>query len=270
MEQKELDRIIANHRHWINRDCDGWESMKADLSGADLSNADLSGAVLKGANLIKTNLSMAFLNGAKLALARLHGANLYWANLQGADLFGANLYKATLATANLSGADLSNTDLSNTDLSCANLRGANLTRATMRGANLSGANLTRANLSGVDLIYANAYDAIFDEKEKIRKGVILSSPMQGYKKTAEKVVITVEIPAGAIVFSINGDKCRTNMATVLDTEGHDVLHSRHDPNFTYTPGQKIVIPDFDLRYNVECAPGFHFFRTKEEAMKYCY
>ena len=155
-----------------------------------------------------------------------------------------------------------------TNLSWASLREATLARANLSMANLSGANLTLANLAGIDLLYANAYDAILDEKEKIRKGVILSSPMQGYKKTAEKAVITVEIPAGAVVFSINGDKCRTNMATVLDTEGHEVLHSRHDPNVTYTPGQKIVIPDFDLRYNVECAPGFHFFRTKKEAKEY--
>lgn len=270
MEQKELDRIVSNHRHWLKHDCEGWENMKADLSGADLSGVDLSGVDLSGANLATTNLAMAFLNGANLQGAFLQGANLYWANLQGAELFGADLYKATLVKANLSGAELTSTDLSNTDLSGANLRGANLTRANLRVANLSGANLTLANLAGIDLIYANAYDAIFDEKEKFRKGVILSSPMQGYKKTAEKVVITVEIPAGAIVFSINGDKCRTNMATVIDTEGHEVLHSRHDPKFTYTPGQKIVIPDFDLRYNVECAPGFHFFRTKEEAKEYCY
>jgi hypothetical protein len=200
----------------------------------------------------------------------LRGTNLSSASLREATLSGADLYSASLCEATLSGADLSNAFLDDANLCGAILYGANLTRTSMRVANLSGANLTGANLAGIDLICANAYDAILDEKEKIRKGVILSSPMQGYKKTAEKAVITVEIPAGAIVFSINGDKCRTNMATVIDTEGHEVLHSRHDPNFTYTPGQKIVIPDFDLRYNVECAPGFHFFRTKEEATEYCY
>jgi predicted nuclease of restriction endonuclease-like RecB superfamily len=28
------------------------------------------------------------------------------------------------------------------------------------------------------------------------------------------------------------------------------------------------IKDFNLMYNIECASGFHFFRTREEAEKY--
>ena len=52
--------------------------------------------------------------------------------------------------------------------------------------------------------------------------------------------------------------------------GHDVLHSRHDRNFEYKLNQEIVIEDFNLMYNVECASGFHFFMTKEEADEYEY
>ena len=33
-------------------------------------------------------------------------------------------------------------------------------------------------------------------------------------------------------------------------------------------GKKIMIDDFNLMYNVECASGFHFFRTREEAENY--
>lgn len=47
--QEELDKIVAQHQHWINEDCEGWGEMRANLSranlyGADLSDADLSGA----------------------------------------------------------------------------------------------------------------------------------------------------------------------------------------------------------------------------------
>ena len=96
MTQKELKVILENHKHWLNEDCEGWESMRANLSGADLSGANLRGA----------NLS---------------GADLRGANLSGADLRGANL-----SNANLSGADLRGADLSNANLSGADLRGANL------------------------------------------------------------------------------------------------------------------------------------------------
>ena len=125
-------------------------------------------------------------------------------------------------------------------------------------ADLSKANLSKANLSGANL----------DEKESYRLGQILKEPLTGYKKTAEGVVITAEIPAGAIVFCINGKKCRTNRAKITDMCGKEILHSRHDNSFEYTFGKEIVIDDFNLMYNVECASGFHFFRTREEAENY--
>ena len=109
----ELDEVLRNHKHWLLRDCDGWEEMRADLSWADLSGADLP------------------------------GADLSWANLSGADLSGANLSGAYLSWADLSGANLSGAYLSGADLSGANLSGADLS-----GAYLPGANLSRVNLSG--------------------------------------------------------------------------------------------------------------------------
>ena len=120
-------------------------------------------------------------------------------------------------------------------------------------ADLSEANLRGANLSGAD---------------QFRLGKVLDEPLTGYKKTNEGVVITAEIPAGAIVFCINGSKCRTNRAKITDMEGHEVLLSKYDNSFEYRLGQEINIKDFNLMYNVECASGFHFFRTREEAEKY--
>ena len=132
-------------------------------------------------------------------------------------------------------------------------------RANLEGANLEGANLEGAYLKG----------AYLDEKEKCRIGQILKEPMAGYKKTREGIVITATIPAGAIVFCINGSKCRTNKARIIDMGGqNEVLHSSYDDKFEYRLMQDIEIEDFNLMYNVECASGFHFFRTREEAEKY--
>ena len=223
MTQEELDKIVEQHQHWIKEDCEGWEDMKADLSGADLRGADLRGANLRGANLY------------------------------GADLRGANLYGADLSEANLSEANLREANLYEANLREANLRGANLSWADLSWANLRGANLGEADLRGAD---------------QFRLGKVLDEPLTGYKKTKEGVVITAEIPAGAIVFCINGSKCRTNRAKITDMEGHDVLHSQYDNTFEYRLGQEINIKDFNLMYNVECASGFHFFRTRKEAEEY--
>ena len=202
MTQKELDKIIEQHQHWIHEDVDGWEEMSANLEGADL-----------------------------------YGVNLYGVNLEGAYLKGANLRGA-------------------------NLEGAYLKGASLKGASLYGVNLRGANLEGADLYGVNLY------VEDLRLGKILTEPMTGYKKTQEGVVITAEISAGAIVFCINGSKCRTNRAKITDMAGHDVLHSQYDNSFEYRLGQEIEIKDFNLMYNVECASGFHFFRTREEAENY--
>ena len=39
MTQEELNKIVENHKHWLNKDVDGWEDMKADLRGAYLRGA---------------------------------------------------------------------------------------------------------------------------------------------------------------------------------------------------------------------------------------
>ena len=193
MTQEELDKIVEQHQHWLNEDCEGWEDMRANIADANLA----------GANLTDANLTDAYLAGANLTDANLAGANL---------------------------------------------AGANLARANLAGANLAGANLARAN--------------------QFRLGKVLDEPLTGYKKTQEGVVITAEIPASAIVFCINGSKCRTNKAKITDMDGHEVLHSQYDRSFEYRLGQEIEIKDFNLMYNIECASGFHFFRTRKEAEEY--
>ena len=39
MDSEKLKEILENHKHWLNEDCDGWQDMRANLSGADLSGA---------------------------------------------------------------------------------------------------------------------------------------------------------------------------------------------------------------------------------------
>ena len=79
MTQEELSKVLDNHKHWLNEDCEGWEKMKADLSYANLSCADLSYA-----NLSCANLRGADLRDADLSYADLSCADLSYANLRGA------------------------------------------------------------------------------------------------------------------------------------------------------------------------------------------
>ena len=79
MDAEKLERIIENHRHWLDENVDGWEDMCANLSEADLSDANLRGANLRFADLRGANL-----RGANLSEANLRDADLRFANLRGA------------------------------------------------------------------------------------------------------------------------------------------------------------------------------------------
>lgn len=108
-------------------------------------------------------------------------------------------------------------------------------------------------------------------------GFIAKEAIIGYKKVNSTehsyVVLKLEIPKGAIVFSLNGSKCRTNIAKVLKIVTKDIpenteLFSIYNDDFTYEVGKTYEITDFDTRYNIECSSGIHFFKTVDEAVAY--
>jgi uncharacterized protein YjbI with pentapeptide repeats len=211
INNKTLEQILIDHKHWLYEDCDGWKNMKANLCDADLYNADL-----RGVNLSKADLSKA-------------------------DLYGANLRNA--------------------DLRCANLKEADLRYANLYGANLRNADLRCANLKEADLRYA------VGNLIEYRKGKILTQDILGYKKCKNGTIVTLKIPRGAIVFSINGYKCRTNKAKVINIDGADRAFSSYK-HMSYYVGDEITIYDFNCEYNIECAEGIHFFMTREKAENY--
>ena len=222
-----LEEILERHLHWLNRDCENWESMRADLHDADLSYANMRGADLSYANMIDVNM----IN------ANLRDVDLYGVDLYGADLRGANMIDA--------------------DMSYANMGGAN-----MGGADLSGANMIDADMSG-----ANLRDVDMRGADKLRKGIKLSEPIIGWKKCQNDVLVKLEIPRGAIVFSINNSKCRTDKAKVLEIIGGNRAYSKYK-FFSYYVGDVIEVFNFNCEYNVECAEGIYFFKTREEAENY--
>lgn len=260
---KTLEEILINHKHWIEEDCDYWGDMRANLCGADLSDADLKGVDLRSANLVEADLSCSDLEGANLRLSKLTGAqldytNLIKVNLSSADLYRANLRRAHLGESNLSCAVLFGADLSHADLSLANLEQANLEDANLEDAELAGANLCHVELY-------NTKGSLME----YRKGKMLTEDIIGYKKCMDDVIVTLLIPRGAIVFSISGNKCRTNKAKVIAIDGADRAYS-HFQYMTYYVGDEFTMYDFSCEYNRECAEGIHFFMTREEAENYIY
>ena len=244
----ELKAIIYKHAKWARGE-DGGE--RANLRGADLYGADLYGANLSGANLC--------------------GANLCDANLRNANLCDADLYCADLCDADLYGANLRGADLCDADLYGANLRGADLYGADLYGANLCDANLSGANLCDAKNTDKTAWDAYtaFYPLQCPETGSFI-----GYKKAAGKIVM-LEICADAKRSSATSRKCRCSKAKVLSITNLDgsesgltEVRSYYSKEFVYCVGETVEVPDFDENRWNECAPGIHFFITREEAVKY--
>ena len=249
----ELKAIIYKHAKWARGE-DGGE--RANLRGADLCDADLCNANLRDADL----------SGADLRNADLSGANLRNADLRGADLCDANLRNADLCDA-----DLCNANLRDADLSGANLRNADLSGANLRDADLSGANLRNANLrdaKNIDKIAWNARTAFYPLQCPETGSFI------GHKK-ASGYIVELEICANAKRSSATSRKCRCSKAKVLSIthlDGSDSglteVRSDYSKEFVYCVGETVEVPDFDENRWNGCAPGIHFFVTREEAVKY--
>ena len=252
MTSAEIKTILEEHNKWLENNKNG---KCADLRWANLSEADLSKADLSKANLRGANLICADFRWADLGEADLRGVDL-----READLKGVNLWRANLKGANLRGVDLRGANLWKANLRGANLRGVDLGEADLRGADLGEADLRGANLEGADLYYPIACP----EKDSFI----------GWKK-ARGYIVELEVLSEAKRSSSTGRKCRCDKARVVAIENIDgseshitEVKSNYDKTFIYKIGEVVTVDDFDDdRWN-ECAPGVHFFITREEAVRY--
>ena len=246
LTREKLNKVLKEHKHWINEDCENWEEMRADLRNADLRSVNLSGA-----------------------------------NLLNADLSGADLSEADLSEADLRNADLRSVDLSGAYLRSADFRGANLLNADLSGADLRGAYLLNANLLNADLRGANLLNADLSGTKNVPY-IPMVCPEEGefigWKKAEsnkDKVLVKLHIPSDAKRSSATTRKCRCSKAEVIaiynldgTEEGETTCHSDYDNSFIYEVGKTVEVTDFsEDRWN-ECAKGIHFFINRQEAIDY--
>ncbi len=327
-----LKTILENHKHWLHKDVEGWEDMRANLHNVDftflpiqLLDANFSGAMLTNCDFSHSDLSSANFNNAALTgccfnYAKLHGTTFKNANIDTcgfsyvycfvSSFKNANLYKVGSRNSTFFRCDFASSTINDSDFFLSDFESSRFKNALVYGSilskcnlkiytdntsfnrcNLNGSNINRLNDGSLDIINSK-FDLvnISDDLENVsgsyieyRTGKILKEPIIGYKKCSKdkyfpqdlsdyiigfnSTIVTLEIPKDAIVFSINGNKFRTNKVKVISIDGADRAYSCRG-NMSYYVGDEINISDFDCRYNVECSNGIHFFMTKEEADAY--
>ena len=253
MTQDELNRILENHKKWLEGDPRGVK--------ANLRNVSLVGASLVGATLDYASLDYASLVGASLEGASLNYASLDYASLNGASLNYASLVGASLDRASLDGASLVCASLG-----YASLDGATLVGASLDGVSLNYASLVRASLNGASL---DGVKGLFVPMTCPSEGSFIS-----WKKCSDDIIVKLLIPDDAKRSSATGRKCRADKAVVLamyDSNGNavDTAYSMFDKSFVYKVGETVKPEKCfdDNRWN-ECGSGIHFFITREEAESY--
>jgi len=126
MDEKELKKILKQHKIWLDDNSRGKE--------AYLQHAYLRHANLRHANLQDADLQYADLQYADLQYANLRHADLRYADLRDADLRHADLRYADLQYADLRDADLrhANMDFSMFPLWCGSFNIKNADRIAMQ------------------------------------------------------------------------------------------------------------------------------------------
>ena len=281
LTREKLNKILEEHKHWINKDCKNWEEMRANLSEANLSDTNLRGTDLRGANLRGAYLLNADLSGVNLRGTDLRGANLCGTDLRGANLCGADLLNADLSEAALTNTDLRGTNLRGTNLRSTFLLNADLSTADLSGANMQNADLSGANMQNADLSGANLHNADLRGAKNVPY-IPMVCPEEGdfigWKKAEgnkNKVIVKLHIPSDAKRSSATTRKCRCSKAEVIaiynldGTEaGETTCHSDYDKNFIYEVGKAVEVTDFSEDRWDECSQGIHFFISRQEAINY--
>ena len=135
-------------------------------------------------------------------------------------------------------------------------------RAYLTGADLYGADLSRADLTGATNI-------------KFPTACPEEGSFIGFKKASGNYIIKLEIPEDALRCSATGRKCRCSKAKVIsitNIDGTDAnvneVFSKYDTKFVYRVGDTVSVCNFNPNRWEECAPGIHFFITRQEAVEY--
>lgn len=210
-----------------------------------------------------------------------HKLDLSGINLSGADLSNLNLSNIIFRNANLSDTVLKQVTFNDSDLSASNLSNASFINSSLCSTNLSKSNLRGALFYSTDLSLAlidtDTMDKYFpsicpSEGEFVgwKKAVIMEDLV-----TFHRVVVKLLIPKDARRSSAFGRKCRCDKAKVISIEtldgmatNMDTAFSAYNGVFAYELGKEVSVDNFDEDRSHECAPGIHFFMTREEAVEY--
>lgn len=273
--KKEFKKAIALHQKW-------WDS-----NGAKGKRADFSGVNFSGWEMRRVNLNSAILKGAVFCNCKITECSFKGATLSGSNFVQSHINDSEFNYAQLDESYFIGARINNVNFHYANLKMADFDHALVYYSGMQFASLWYANLKMADFYCVDTYGADFhymasDEKVRL-PGIICpeEGSFIGFKKatyitgeTAEPCIVKLEILEDALRSSSTTRKCRCSKAKVLSitTINGEPLNceafSYYNGLFKYRVGEIVEVDNFDTNRWNECAPGIHFFITRQEAVDY--
>lgn len=269
MNQSELNSILSAHENYafFKRQ----EGINAYFANEDLSGLSFSKACLTEAVFNNCNLQHARMGEIVASKAVFNRCNFYGAQLNASVFESTRFHYCDFSAAQFSYADLSATKIDNCIAYSTNFSNASFRNAELNYSNFPFADFTAADLESAEVNFCNWSEAKFVYAQNIPK--VLAAQLTrcppagsfiGYKKLGNGTIAKLLIPEDAERSSSTGFKCRASYAIVLEGDGTSI----HDITFVYKTGEKVIPSGFDKDRWQECAPGIHFYLTREEAEAY--
>ena len=265
--QDELDKRLRNEAGpltFVGSDLSKLSFNGADLSDAWFKNCDLSYAYFRGANLDGASFDKCYAERTTFDGASMKGANISCCYFKVAYFYGSlmlniKIYCSFFLLCGFDGAHISVNEVD----SETNFLDSDFTKA----CTISVRELSQAKNFSIPMTCPDTGGFIG------WKQCFITDPDMPFFK---ECIVKLRIPAEAKRSSATGRKCRCDRATVLeiqDLEGNKlpedtVAKSWHDKQFTYKVGEIVSVDNFCEDRWEECAPGIHFFITREEAVGY--
>lgn len=278
--QKQFDKKLAAHQHWLNKDCVGWEKLRLDLSHMDCSRlnmawVDMRGAIMEGTILKDVYLMSSDLRRANLSNAIITSASMGHANLRSANMTNTNICCARLDGADMRGAILKGADMSYTLMRAVTLNGADMRNADLRLSDMRNSVLKGANLEGADIRDADIRGANFSSAKNM-PFVPMACPEKGafigFKRCGD-FIVEIEVLSDAKRSSATTLNCRCDKARVISItnldgsdSGKTAIESDYDSKFVYKIGETVTVNDFDNNRWNEITTGIHFFINRYNAV----
>lgn len=271
--KKEFNKVVKLHQEWLISD--GKKGKRADLSGVDFSGWEINNVNLNRAVMTDTNFSGCIIEHCSFVYALLKNADFENARIgslmfNGAVMNGASFKHAHISDSTFTSARLIGSVFYHSNIMLCNMAGANLHNSSFIHTHLNAVNLTYVNLDYSHLICVTGLPELVCPE----KGSFIGFKQAHYNPNKYTCIVELEILEDAMRSSATSRKCRCSKAKVLSISTLDgelldcTAYSDHDSDFEYKVGEIVEVDNFDTNRWNECAPGIHFFITRQEAVDY--